>query len=423
MAVSREILAGTGLVLAGAAIIAVAVAAIFRPEGRKSLAASGPSQAAAAGPKAVVDHATYDRGIIELAADLEHTFVIRNEGQTPLRLTPGPSECACTVAELPRELLPPGGEAKVKLSISEAAKNDELKAGPCARDIHVFTNDPHCRDLVLKVTATVSRRVTVAPSRVTLSLDSSKPLSPQERSFEAWVYSERWEQFDLSVAKLSRAQIECRIEPAAAAKLKERQACCGYRVAVTLPPDMAEGRFAESIEFAARENKGDCPDFRAPTRSGGPKMGLSPSSSEVPGATTCRLEIGGRVNGRLTFYSPKIADHNVLQLGTRPRGERIRETLIVKLSDERRRLRVQQIETEPAFLHARLVPYAGGPNGAGLYRLEVEIPGDAPACAWTGPHRGQVRLRTDHPRLRTIELQVDFVLTTEGEAAAPVAAR
>jgi hypothetical protein len=95
----------------------------------------------------------------------------------------------------------------------------------------------------------------------------------------------------------------------------------------------------------------------------------------------------------------------------------------MKLSDERRRLGIQQIETEPAFLHARLVPYAGGPNGAGLYRLEVEIPGDAPACACTGPHRGQVRLRTDHPRLRTIDLQVDFVLTTESGAAAPVAAR
>jgi len=402
-------LAGTGLVLAGAAIIAVAVAAIFRPEGRKSLAASGPSQAAAAGPKAVVDHATYELGIIELAAELEHTFVIRNEGQTPLRLTPGPSECACTVAELPREPVPPGGEAKVKLSISEAAKNDDLKAGPCARDIHVFTNDPHRRDLVLKVTATVSRRATVAPSRVTLSLDSSKALSAQERSFEAWVYSERWEQFDLSVAKLSQTHIECRIEPAAAAKLKERHARCGYRVAVTLPPDMAEGRFAEWIEFVAREK-------------GVRNRSLGSSAGQTPGATTCRLEIGGRVNGRLTFYSPKIVDHNVLQLGTRPRGERVRETLVMKVSDDRRWLRIRQIETEPAFLHARLVPYASGPNGAGLYRLEVEIPGDAPACACTGPHRGQVRLRTDHPRLRTIELQVDFVLT-DGEGAAPVAAR
>ena len=101
----------------------------------------------------------------------------------------------------------------------------------------------------------------------------------------------------------------------------------------------------------------------------------------LPGPIACRLVIQGRVNGRLTFYSPKIVDRNVLQLGTRPRGERIRETLVMKVSDERRRLTAERIETEPAFLHARLTPYAGGSRDVGLYRLEVEIPGDAPARA------------------------------------------
>ena len=159
---------------------------------------------AAAGPKAVVDQATYHAGMIESAAEMEHAFLIRNEGQAPLRLAPGPSQCACTVTELPKEPLPPGGRAKVKLAISESAKNDELKPGPCSRDIRVLTNDPDHPDLVLRVIATVSRRVSVLPTPATLSIDSSKPSSRQERSLEAWVYSERWEQFDLSVAKVSQ---------------------------------------------------------------------------------------------------------------------------------------------------------------------------------------------------------------------------
>jgi hypothetical protein len=99
-------------------------------------------------------------------------------------------------------------------------------------------------------------------------------------------------------------------------------------------------------------------------------------------------------------------------------GNRIRETLLMKVNDPDRRLAAERIETEPAFLHARLVPYSGGSMHAGLYRIEVEIPSDAPSGAFTGAHRGVIRLRTDHPRLPVIELKVDFIL-----AAGHVAAR
>ena len=181
---------------------------------------------------------------------------------------------------------------------------------------------------------------------------------------------------------------------------------------------------------AASPNGSNSPPRKKPNRAqnalpdwqqlkAGPRL-LSPP---VPAVAACRLEIQGRVNGRLTFYSPKIVDRNVLQLGMRPQGQRIHEILVMKVNDPCHRLTATHIETEPAFLQARLASYAGGPKDLGLYRLEVEIPGDAPSCAHTGEHRGVVRLRTDHPRLRVIELQVDFVLAADNEGAAPVAAR
>ena len=413
MAVSRGAFAGAALVILGAAVTGIAVTAlVFRADGRKSPAAVGP-RPAAAGPRAVVDKSTYDAGIVESTAQMEHTFVIRNEGQAPLLLARGPSSCSCTTIKLPKGPIPPGERAEVTMGISDSAKKDDLKQGPSSRNIHVLTNDPGHPDLELTIAVTIKRRVTVAPSPLTLAIDSSKSSPHEERSVEACVYSERWDAFDLSVAKTSRPQLQCRIEPATAAKLKELGARHGYRVVATLPPDMAEGRFAEWIEFAVREKRDNTVR----------NHGAGSSPEPVPGTTTCRLEIQGRVSGRLTFYSPKLVDRNVLQLGTRPQGERIHETLVMKLSDKRRRLTAERIETEPAFLHARLAPYAGGPNDAGLYRLEVEIPGDAPSCAYTGEHRAVVRLRTDHPRLRVIELQVDFVLAAGDEGPGHVAAR
>jgi len=92
--------------------------------------------------------------------------------------------------------------------------------------------------------------------------------------------------------------------------------------------------------------------------------------------------------------------------------------LLMKVNDPERRLVAERVEAEPKFLHARLVPYAGGSKPIGLYRIEVEIPTDAPSCAFTGAHCGVIRLRTDHPRLPVIELKVDFVLAPGARAPA-----
>jgi hypothetical protein len=424
MTVSRRVLTGIMLVAIGAAVGGAAlVMATSRASGAKTLAAARPGPVAAGVPKAVIDHSTRELGVIESAAEMEPTFIIRNEGQTPLQLRRGPTSCACTTTKLPDRPVPPGGRAEVQMVISESAKKDQLKPGPFSRDLHVLTNDPDHSDIVLRVTATVNRRVNVVPSPATMAIDSSKPLSPQERSLDVWVYSERWEEFDLSVAKLSRPQMQWRIEPATTAKLKEIEARHGYKVAVTLPPDMAEGRFAEWIEFAAREKGGKGVRNDLPVDWQRLRAGPGLLSEAILGVAVCRLEIQGRVNGRLTFYSPKIVDRNVLQLGTRPQGQRVHETLVMKINDERHRLAAAHIETEPAFLHARLTPYSSGPKDVGLYRLDVEIAGDAPSCAYTGEHRGIVRLRTDHPRLPMIELQVDFILAGDSNGSGPVAAR
>ncbi len=420
MAVSRRVFAGATLVAIGVAVMGAAIAvAVFRANGSKLLAAIRPAAVPAAGPKALVDHLTYDLGVIESGAEIEHTFLIRNEGQAPLQLIEGPSSCACLLIELPKTPVPPGERVKVKMGITEAVKQDQLKPGHFSRDMHVLSNDPDHPDITLRLIATVNHRLTVMPLLATLAIDSSKPSSQQERSFEAWVYSERWEGFELSVAKLSQPQMQCRIEPAPEAKLEELHALHACRVVVTLPPEMPEGRFAEWIEFAARQ-KGVQNRLPVDWQQLAAGPGLLPEP--VSGPATCRLEIQGRVNGRLTFYSPKIVEGNVLQLGMRPRGQRVREILVMKVNDEQHRL-AARIETEPAFLQARLTPYASGPKELGLYRLEVEIPADTPACAYTGKHRGVVRLRTDHPRLPLIELQVDFVLAGGNEAPGPVAAR
>ena len=440
MSISRRVSGGAMLVAISVAVMGGAIAVtVLRSDGSKTFTAARPSHAAAARPKAVIDHLIWDLGTIESGKEFAHTFLVSNEGQAPLRLTRGPSECACTVTELPDEPIPPGGKAKVKLAFTEAAKQELLKLGPFARDVHLLTNDPDHRDIVLGVAATVNRRLIVAPTPITLAIDSSKPTPEPQRSAVAWVYSERWEAFELSVAKLSRENIHWRIEPATGEKLKEFKARSGYRVVVTLPAEMAEGRFAEWVEFAAKSaagkgvsvGKGVRNRLQETAQQPQAKLGRGSHQETIADAasaadaisTSCRLDIQGRVDGRLTFYSPKVVRSNVLQLGVRQQGQRVHETLVMKVNDPRHRLTAVHIEAEPAFLQARLAPLPGGAKDVGLYRLEVEIPGDAPSCAYTGAHCGSIRLRTDHPRLGVIELKVEFVLTGGSGGAGHVATR
>jgi hypothetical protein len=389
MFTSYRTFGGEVITTIGMGATGVAIAAAVLCSSQSKTAATPPlGRAALTRPIAVVDHRSWDLGVIESGQELRHTFIIRNAGQTPLTLARGPKLCACTITDLPAEPVPPGGQAEVTMRFTESAKSDTLKPGRFSKGVRVLTNDPENPDLLLEITATVNRRVSVAPSPLTLLIDSSKPVSPRQRSAETLVYSERWQRFELSAVEASRKDLSWRTEPAKEAELKELKATGGCRIFVTLPPDMAEGRFVEWIDFAAVPSAalGDAP----------------PRHRSTPPEPACcfRLEIRGRVAGRLEFFGPKIVGSNVLRLGSLRQGEPVRDIVLMKINDPCRRLCVARIETDPAFLRARLAPYASGSKQSGLYRIEVEIPADAPSCAFLVGHCGVIRLRTDHPRLR-----------------------
>jgi hypothetical protein len=378
---TRRFVWGTSLLVTIAAVAIGAVSIAIRMHRGDAKPASTP--------KAMLAETTWDVGEIESGANFGHTFSVRNAGDAPLTLGIGKGLCSCMSADVPGEPIGPGREGKVKLVASDSVKSEPMTPGPFTRTMHLLTNDPNQPEVLLRINATVVPRMAAEPAMKMISLDSSKPMSDQNRSVETYIYSQRWDRFELSADGRSRKDLRCEIEPATSEKLKGWKARCGYRVRVTLPANMPDGRIAEWVEFA-----GKSPDGRR---------------------SSCRFDIQGRVAGRLVFYGPKIDGGDVLQLGTLHCGQVIHESLLMKINDSERQLMGARVETKPEFLHVRLVPYAGSSGKAGLYRIEVEIPADAPSCAWTGKDRGVIRLETDHPRFPVIELKVDFVLTGDGD--------
>jgi hypothetical protein len=133
-----------------------------------------------------------------------------------------------------------------------------------------------------------------------------------------------------------------------------------------------------------------------------------------------KLEVHGRLDGRLTIHGQRVDKNRVLRLGPIRSGDAVRETVVMKVNDERHGLTVQGVETDPDFLRARLVPFDSSAT-TGLYRLEVAIPADAPTANCMGEQAATVRLRTDHPRLPWIELKVDFAILQGGAGHVRVA--
>ena len=80
-------------------------------------------------PKAVLNAPVKQLGVIETPDQFAQDFVIRNEGNAPLQLTPGPSSCKCTVTDCPTEPIPPGRKAIVRVGMRDTTSRDVLKTG------------------------------------------------------------------------------------------------------------------------------------------------------------------------------------------------------------------------------------------------------------------------------------------------------
>lgn len=116
---------------------------------------------AGAGPKLVCEQTVRDFGKVGNVGALAHTFVIRNEGDQPLKILNVVTCSSCTNPELSRSEIPPGETAELATEASVYGKT-----GPVSLDITLRTNDPANRMLKLELRAAVEPWVNVRPLRV-----------------------------------------------------------------------------------------------------------------------------------------------------------------------------------------------------------------------------------------------------------------
>jgi copper(I)-binding protein len=114
-------------------------------------------------PVIKVEHPVHNFGTITQGNKLDHTFIIRNSGDSPLKIVNIRPACGCTAANATVPLVSPGKSSEVKVTFNSANF-----FGTVTKTIAVETNDPKTPVYTLTLTGTVAEEIAVNPKQLNL---------------------------------------------------------------------------------------------------------------------------------------------------------------------------------------------------------------------------------------------------------------
>jgi len=333
-------------------------------------------------PRVLVEENEHDFGFVQPWEDCHHTFVLRNVGDAPSTLKVDSTTCVCTVGGLSSSVLYPGGKVRAAVTVKPKI-NEEV----FCQSATIRTQDPENERITLRVSGAVRKMIEAAPPH--LEFTNLRP--GQSASDEVVVFSQVWDGFRIARVTPSRPEVTCRVELAPEATLSKLGARCGHRLIITIPGSLPAASFAERIQLAIE-----------------PEEGMYKPQELV-------VEVRGRIAVSVSLDGPRLNVLNVLQLGQLRTGQGARAHVTMKVRDEPRDVQIKEIRSKPDFLRVRVSPYVAAKPQLGLYRIDVEVPSDAPPANFTGDHPGEIEIQTDHPHIPTVRLKVQFAVASRAE--------
>jgi hypothetical protein len=327
-------------------------------------------------PKAAIDQTEHNFGKMGVRSKGEHTFTIRNEGESDLVLMARPEDrsCQCTAAELSRETpIPPGESIDVLVKWEVKALTSEFRHSATLR-----TNDPQNKTIRLEITGQVEELIVVQPSGQ-WELGELNPKEPTV--FTATMHSPMLDEFAIEKFECANPLVTAEWQPLSDEKKGELNAKSGYEVHVKVAPGSPIGIFSERVVFH--------------------------TSEELLKEMTYTLR--GSCPGPIEFFGPGYrADANALLMGEFPASEGKEVTLSVivrNLEDELQMTEAKQ-ETNTLKLEFGRDERFTGKNSR--YLLKIIVPPGDPQDRQR-KNSEKVDLFFNHPDAPQVKLRVDFL--------------
>lgn len=118
---------------------------------------------AIAAPRAVVADPVFDFGSIFHGTKVDHVFVLKNTGDSPLDVGKVSTSCGCTVVDVSDRNIKPGNNAEIR-----ATFNSTNFSGSVSKQIMVQTNDPKTPVYTLVMKGTVVEEIEASPKQLNL---------------------------------------------------------------------------------------------------------------------------------------------------------------------------------------------------------------------------------------------------------------
>lgn len=337
------------------------------------------------GPKAVVVNGErHDFGTMDRNGHGHHTFLIRNEGDSPLTLKTGTTTCKCTTFAAADDKVEPGKTAEVKLEWDAKTSDPEFE-----QSAELITNDPRRNPIHLSVHGHIMD--TVRPDRFDVHFSNASANESQTALVKIHAYRDadlKIEKHELLTADQA-AWFNISFAPLSPEELaKEPRAQAGVLLSIELKKGLPIGSIDQSLKITTNQNR------------------------ESP----LTIRILGDVASDISLVGPGQPEKLFLELPTFMRSEGHKQTVFLMIKGPYRDQTTLQIASvEPA---AEFSAKLGEPNRDNpkrvRYPLSIEVPPNAtPISRLSAGAYATIRLTTTHPDVKELTIRVKYVVPEE----------
>ncbi len=114
-------------------------------------------------PVLSIEEKVFYAGTVVEGVEISHTFIIRNSGMAPLKISRVKPACSCTDVKFD-ELIPPG-----KKGTLHATFRTEDESGEQIKGVKIYSNDPANPVVKVEIAALVLEALSVKPDRIFLN--------------------------------------------------------------------------------------------------------------------------------------------------------------------------------------------------------------------------------------------------------------
>lgn len=322
--------------------------------------------------KAVLDPGApvYNFGTMPYMDSGVKTWIVRNEGKGDLTLTKGTSTCMCTIANIAegeKSVLKPGEKTKINLTWETKSKGHFQKSATI-----VVGNDPDVEELQFVVEGTVEAALVTIPAEPDIDL-GSLPNDGGRMVPVALSSPDRPELKIESVKVGNPDRIKVTTRPLKDDERKYLKMGPGYKIEIEVTPGKELGSFADEVVV----------------------------TTDHPLQKDLTLTVSGRIVGPISVVPEQLRAHDISSSA----GGTLVASVWVRGDSETNFTvgsKPEALKVAVAADDAKLLATDKGRR----YHLTVTVPPGTPA----GQIRGEIVLKTDHPRADLVKIPVDILI-------------